>query len=275
MTVEHLFNKYYVYGQTDCGKTRDHNEDHISINRNTALIMVADGMGGHLYGDRASLEAVTLINNLIERYLPPATGKPPRLSWWDRLNRFFFKDSASSPTLDEQLQIVKDILVETNTALYQINVDEEHDEGYGMGTTVVGCRLFEQTAKMLVFHVGDSRLYRLRNNSLSQITKDHSVFQLWLDGGQVGRRPGSNVILQGIGPKGEISPEVQLVDIGPGDSFLLCSDGLNDMVEDEEIQAILQNLTHYNMEEKAQKLISTANLNGGADNISVILLTQV
>ena len=236
--------------------------------------MVADGMGGHLYGDKASHEAINLINRLIEKYLPVVLKKKQHFPLWERILRFFHDDADFTDELDAQMQIVSDILVETNNSIYKLNQDVQLTDGSGMGTTVVGCRFMDKLEKMLVFHVGDSRLYRIRNNRLLQITKDHSVYQLWLDGGQVGKKPGSNIILQGIGPSPEISPEIQIIDIENGDGFLLCSDGLNDMVEDKEIEIIIQDICKANIEEKVQNLIDTANNNGGSDNISVILVCQ-
>lgn len=95
-----------------------------------------------------------------------------------------------------------------------------------------------------------------------------------MDNGQIGNQPNSNVILQGIGPSSFIKPEVQVVDVVEEDSFLLCSDGLTDMVEDQVIEEILKGLCKENIEEKAQQLIDAANNNGGADNISVVLICQ-
>lgn len=274
MSVERVFNKYYVSGKTDAGRCRDHNEDNILINSKAALIMVADGMGGHLYGDRASLEAINYISDLIQTHLPVNRRKKPKPSLWEKFIQLFSRRSNAGYNYAEQQQVISDILIEANSSIYRLNQNEQFEDGYGMGTTIVGCLFLDNHAKMLVFHVGDSRLYRLRNNVLSQITKDHSAYQLWLDGGQVGSKPGSNIILQGIGPASNINPETQVIDVRAGDAFLLCSDGLNDMLEHQAIENIVQNLNKSNIEEKVRQLIIAANENGGTDNVSVILICQ-
>lgn len=274
MATEQIFNNYFVFGKTDCGKSRDHNEDNILINSKSALIMIADGMGGHQFGDKASLEAVTLIDTLIERHLPAPLNQKQHFPLVGKIIDLFLDSSQYNFKLKEYTHIIEDILIETNKVLYQQNQTEQFADGRGMGTTVVGCRMMEHPAKMTVFHVGDSRMYRLRNNRLSQITKDHSAYQFWLDNGQIGKQPNSNVILQGIGPSPAIKPEVQTVNIGKEDSFLLCSDGLSDMVEEQDIEEIMRGLSQTNIEEKVQQLIDAANNNGGADNISVVLICQ-
>lgn len=273
MVVEQVFNKYFVFGQTDCGRSRDHNEDNLLINSNAALIMIADGMGGHKFGDKASLQAITLVNELVEKHLP-AVQKKQRFLDGSKIFGFFSKHNDPAAEFKESMQIIEDILVEANHSLYEDNQSEQFEEGRGMGTTIVGCKMIEDSQQMLVFHVGDSRLYRFRNNRLSQITKDHSAYQFWLDNGQIGKQPNSNVILQGIGPSSYIKPEVQVVDIEAEDGFLLCSDGLTDMLEEPSVEEILTGLSKDTIAEKAQQLIDAANNNGGADNISVVLICQ-
>ena len=272
MPVTQLFGKYYISGKSVTGKCRDHNEDRILINADAALLLVADGMGGHEFGERASLEAIELINRLFEKQLPVIENKAHFRAFWRKLCGFFSKGGLNE--MYNQQQTIREILIETNKMLYAINCQENFPDGTGMGTTLVGCRIFEQAPRMLVFHVGDSRLYRLRNKRLLPVTKDHSLYQLWLDSGQIGKKPGSNVILQGLGPEPDIIPEVQLLKIQPDDAFLLCSDGLNDMLSELRIEEIIQNLDVGNIEEKVDELIAAANDGGGRDNISVILVCQ-
>jgi protein phosphatase len=272
MTVTQLFAKYYISGKSVNGKCRDHNEDQILINCHAALMLVADGMGGHQHGEIASFEAVNLINRLFEKQLPLVESNWDIRVLWRKLLGIFTLGGAND--LAYQRKAIRKILIETNKALYAMNRKEGFLDGTGMGTTLVGCRLFENPPRMLVFHVGDSRLYRLRNKRLLPVTKDHSLYQLWLDSGQIGKKPGSNVILQGLGPDPEIIPEVQLLKVLPGDAFLLCSDGLNDMLSDDRMEEILQNLAAGNIEEKLDDLINAANNSGGLDNISAILVCQ-
>ena len=276
MAIAQVFNRYYVCGKTDCGQCRAHNEDTILINGDGGIVLLADGMGGHQYGDRASAEATQLINQLLERYLPPAPNKPVQTGFWQKIIGLLNRAGSSDPyqALETDGQIIADSLIETNQTIYRYNQDAQMADGNGMGTTLVGCKFSDTSANMHVFHLGDSRLYRWRNQTLTQLTKDHSAYQNWLDNGRIGEAPGSNVIYQGIGPKPEVKPDIQIIAIEANDSFLLCSDGLTDLVEDDLIADILKNLCRENIEEKTQELIDIANQNGGTDNISVILISQ-
>ena len=273
MTVTQLFGKYYISGKSVDGKCRDHNEDRILINCRAGLVLVADGMGGHLHGEKASTEAIALINRLFETQLPLLEKKWHIRFLWRKLLAIFTLGGFGQE-LAYQRQIIRKILIETNKALYAINKKEAFPDGTGMGTTIVGCRFFENPPRILVFHVGDSRLYRLRNKQLLPVTKDHSLYQLWLDSGQIGKKPGSNVILQGLGPDVQIIPEVQLLKVLPGDAFLLCSDGLNDMLSDDRIEDIMQKISASTIDATLEQLIDAANDSGGLDNISAVLICQ-
>lgn len=276
MTAGQIFNRYYVAGNTDCGRRRDHNEDTILINGAEGLALLADGMGGHQYGDKASFEATQLVNQLAGKHLAIDGKQRPEPGFRQRIAVLWRKSEPADQQrlLETHSQLIADILVQTNQAIYALNQEAQMLEGNGMGTTLVGCKLYPALPKMQVFHVGDSRLYRWRDNQLTQITKDHSAYQIWLDNGQVGQAPRSNIILQGIGPNPHVNPSVQILDIAAGDSFLLCSDGLTDMVEDAVIAANLKDVCKDNIEQKARQLIELANANGGSDNISVILICQ-
>lgn len=276
MTLARIFNRYYVAGKTDCGRRRDHNEDTILINHAEGLILLADGMGGHQYGDRASFEATQLVNQLAAKHLSADCKPRNQPSLWGKMAALWRKSEQADRQglLETHSQIIADILIQTNQAIYNLNQAAQMLDGNGMGTTLVGCRFCSAQPKMHVFHVGDSRLYRWRDNLLTQITKDHSAYQIWLDNGQIGQPPRSNIILQGIGPNPHVNPAVQILDIAAGDSFLLCSDGLTDMVDDSRIAATLNGVCQGNIEQKTQLLIDLANQNGGSDNISVILICQ-
>lgn len=276
MSTELVFNKYYVSGKTDCGIARPHNEDSILVNSDAGIILLADGMGGHRFGDRASAESVKLIDTLIQNYLPIRQSNPHFSDIWRQILHLFnlINNAPVEQELENHNQIISDILIETNKAIYLLNQQDQIIDGSGMGTTIVGCKLRNDVAKMHIFHVGDSRLYRFRNNRLEQLTKDHSLYQEWLDNGQIGEKPRSNLIYQGIGPKPTIDPSLQIIDIEPQDCFLLCSDGLTDLVEDDLIAEIIKNSSKNNIEIKIQTLINNANINGGLDNISVIMICQ-
>ncbi|NJA04574.1 serine/threonine-protein phosphatase [Methylococcaceae bacterium WWC4] len=271
MTVTRLLESYYAYGLSDPGLARAANEDAISINAAAGLCLLADGMGGHGQGDVASRQVVASVNDLIGRYLP-AAAEPFAPSWFERW--FKRRDGADRDSLERQLDLLADIIREANRTLYRDNQARGAAEGCGIGTTLVGCRLARGSAKMQVFHVGDSRLYRLRGNALQALTKDHSLYRQWQDTGRTGEAPPANRLYQAIGPKPAIVPDVQLVEFAAGDSVLLCSDGLTGMLEDGEIADLLGGLTPDNLPAKAGALIDAANANGGTDNISVILLCQ-
>ena len=127
---------------------------------------------------------------------------------------------------------------------------------------------------MLVFHIGDSRVYRYRNQKLEQLTKDHSAVQQWHDNGCMGEKPKSNVIIQAVGPYAEVIPEIQAVPIKKNDAFLLCSDGLTDMVDDSEIEKILHDMSVDQIENISQKLLQFTLEQGGKDNVSIMLMMQ-
>lgn len=277
MAKETLFNNYYVMGQTDVGRRRTHNEDNILINVPEGLLLIADGMGGHDAGEEASLAAITVINQLFPQYLPCETlTDNNQITSWQRLQTYFnFNKTDQASSNNDYQQVVSDILMEANKHIFQLNEQRNAPAGTGMGTTLVGCCVLPKTQQLLVFHVGDSRLYRFNAaHQLEQITKDHSMLQLWHDNGCIGVAPKSNVVLQAIGPYATIQPSVQIVNINANQDayFLLCSDGLSDMLDQSDLTEILSELDHQPLEDVVQNLIDSANAKGGQDNISVIIL---
>ncbi len=280
MTKEIMFNNYHVYGQTETGLVREHNEDNILINTTMGLLLVADGIGGHDAGEVASLEAITLIDKLFCQYLAPqqSQAKPSQTTLWQKLLTYLgFARHEQISNNEAPLQITEDILIEANKHIFQLNQTRKAAEGTGMGTTIVGVLLIAATRQLLVFHIGDSRLYRFtKQHQLEQITKDHSVLQMWTDNGATGTPPNSNIILQAIGPYPSIQPSIQLIDIDEQDlCFLLCSDGLSDMLDAKELSETLAELENHSIETVVQKLIDRANQQGGKDNISAMLLQIV
>lgn len=273
MILNSIFDHYVVCGKSDVGLQRKHNEDNILIDSHIGLLVVADGMGGHEFGERASLEAINTLRDLLSQKWP-MVNKPVKrkLSWSTLVSAV--KKQANPSSEAAYLELMAEILNETHQHIIGLNQSLGLPQHQAMGTTLVGCILLHNQAKMLIFHVGDSRLYRFRQNQLTVLTKDHSAYQLWLDMGQKGKQPGTNIILQGLGTQAEILPDIKWVDIQVEDCFLLCSDGLNDMLTDKDIAHILQNTNKDNIASKAQQLIDTVNQNGGADNVSVILLGQ-
>lgn len=271
MPAARIFNRYFVYGASDPGRVRAANEDAMLLNAATGLCLLADGMGGHGRGDIASQRTVAEVDRLIARHLPVAPVSNG--STW--LGRWLKRPSRADNTLPAtQLEVLADIVREANRALYLSNRENGAVDGIGSGTTLVGCRFQPGIAQLQIFHVGDSRLYRWRGNALQLLTADHSLYRQWRDGGQIGEQPAANQLYQAIGPNPAIEPETQLVEIAPGDGFLMCSDGLTGMLGDAEIAALLSGLAPDNLEAKTRALVAAANAAGGKDNITVVLICQ-
>lgn len=238
---------------TDAGKIRSHNEDNISTDSEAGFVILADGMGGYNAGEVASGIAVTMLADGLKTALH--AGLPEQ-----------------GPGL-----LVRSEIEKTNAAIYQ--TAQSQPQFSGMGTTLV-CALFLDN-RVTVAHVGDSRLYRYRQKGteptqLEQITRDHSLLQEQIDSGMISREDArlsnnKNLVTRALGVDPTVDVEVQEHEALPGDIYLLCSDGLNDMVNDEEIQLALSTLG-TNLELAAQQLVQMANDNGGRDNVSVILV---
>jgi protein phosphatase len=243
---------------TDPGKIRSHNEDSIATDGEAGFVILADGMGGYNAGEVASGIAVTMLAGGLKTAL-----------------------HAGLPEQDPGL-LVKSEVEKTNGAIYQ--TAQSQPQFSGMGTTLV-CALFHDN-RISVAHVGDSRLYRYRQQGsepketvpvqLVQITRDHSWLQEQIDSGMISREEArlsanKNLVTRALGIDPTVQVETQEHVTLPGDIYLLCSDGLNDMVSDEEIQLTLSVLGS-NLELAAQQLVHIANDNGGRDNISVILV---
>lgn len=242
-----------IVSLTDPGKVRSHNEDNITTDNEFGFVILADGMGGYNAGEVASGIAVTMLANGLKTAL-----------------------SVRLPEQDPDL-LVKSEIEKTNGAIYQ--TAQSQPQFSGMGTTLV-CAVFHDNC-IIVAHVGDSRLYRYRQKGtgqaqFEQITRDHSLLQEQIDSGMISREDArlssnKNLVTRALGVDRMVDVEVQEHEAMPGDVYLLCSDGLNDMVGDEEIQLTLRALG-TNLELAAQQLVQMANDNGGRDNVSVILV---
>mgnify|MGYP001442350869 CR=1 FL=1 len=242
--------------RTDPGMVRSHNEDAVFGDAARGLVILADGMGGYNAGEVASGMATTLLSNdllpLIETCEPqsidPASGR-----------RVAHKHIAEEVAL-------------TNDSIYR--AAQSQPQYAGMGTTLVMAWFFDNLA--CVAHIGDSRLYRVRDGEFQQLTRDHSLLQEQIDSGMITAEEArfsqnKNLVTRALGVDPEVEVEIHDYDVLPGDIYLLCSDGLNDMVEDEEIGATVQML-QANLELAGDQLIQMANDNGGRDNVSVILV---
>jgi protein phosphatase len=235
--------EYFVTGgMSDIGQVREVNQDYCGDfddpDRNRRMLMVADGMGGHLGGEVASRMAVETAAEVFR-----AGGEDPA----------------------ELLRVALE------TANHRVhNAARQDMDLSGMGTTGV-CLLFQGGSSAWVAHVGDSRAYRLRGGEFEQITEDHSVVGALIRMGHIteeeGRiHPQRNEILRAIGTNEDVEVQVTRLDLEPGDRYLLCSDGLSGLVSDAEIAEVLG---RHEPQDAARTLVQMANLEGGNDNITV------
>ena len=243
--------KLAVYGLSDVGLSREHNEDSISWDIELGLIMLADGMGGHNAGEIASELAVTAIRDALLDVLTP-----------EMLDTNLIK-------CDEAL---REAVVYANEEIHE--QANRRIECAGMGTTVV-ITLFHDD-KVTYAHVGDSRIYRFRHGETKQLTQDHSLVQEMIDNGYLSQEEAMisssrNLITRalGIAPDVEVDVKTEVLDVD--DIYLLCSDGLSDLLSEQDMARILTE-HRDNLGEAAQKLVDLANERGGTDNISVILV---
>ncbi len=235
-----------AYAATDVGRIREVNQDYIfcsmePVGKLPNLFLVADGMGGHKAGDLASRYTVETLTDSI-------------------------KKSAS----DNPITIINDAIIEANTKLLEKAAESE--QYTGMGTTLVVCTIIGES--MYVANVGDSRLY-LYDGRLSQITRDHSLVAEMVALGKLGRDEArrhekKNVITRAIGGAKEIMADFFEAELTAGNRIIMCSDGLSNMVEDEEIERVLA--SDIPIEDKTKQLLGRANENGGKDNIAVVII---
>lgn len=241
---------YKFCTRTDPGISRDNNEDAVLFDDTNGVGVLADGMGGYNAGEVASVMATQYINSEMARWLTEAGAL------------------AGSKDIRRALEICVDnanlaiFTAATNNALYA-----------GMGTTlVVGVFRGEN---LLVGHIGDSRCYRMRKTEFVQITKDHSLLQEQMDAGlitpeQAATSVNKNLVTRALGVDDSVMLEINEHQVEPGDLYLMCSDGLTDMVRDADIAEILE--LPIPLDQRAKGLIDAANARGGRDNISVLLV---
>jgi len=239
--------------RTDVGLMRVHNEDALAVCPESAMTILADGMGGYNAGEVASDIAISVIRDYVN----------------ERLHSFL---SLLIPHRANELQdiVYGAIELANNTIL---NTSFKEPQYLGMGTTLVMSLCYGDI--LVVAHVGDSRAYRLRSGELTQITRDHSVVQEQVDAGMISAESAQysdikNLVTRAVGVGFPVEAEVNLHQIAVGDIYMLCSDGLSDMLNSQKIQEILQK-DNVTLSEMCIELIEQANNQGGRDNISVIL----
>jgi serine/threonine protein phosphatase PrpC len=251
-----LSNALEIVVRTDPGMVRGHNEDAVFANPNLGFAILADGMGGYNAGEVASgMATMLLAAELEEAFLARQPSDIDRESGLSFAHCCLF-----------------DKVTMANAAIF--NAAQSRPQYSGMGTTLVTAVFYDN--QLTVAHIGDSRLYRLRGSSFGAITRDHSLLQEQIDSGIISPdearfSQNKNLVLRALGVEPGVEVEIHDYPVQSGDIYLLCSDGLNDMVEDDEIQLTLQMLA-ANLDLAATQLIQMANDNGGADNVSVILV---
>jgi serine/threonine protein phosphatase PrpC len=241
-------------GDTNVGMKRDHNEDAFYLPVNERLAIVADGMGGHASGEVASRMAIDAIVGYFRD-----TETEQELTWPFKVDRGHGHD-------------INRLACAIKLANQQIFEEAERkSDCHGMGTTVVSALFLDDV--LIVGHVGDSRLYRIRDGGIEQLTEDHSLLNDYvrmkrLSESEIASFPHKNVIVRALGMKSSI--EVDLLTEHPrlGDLYVLCSDGLSGMVSDADIAALATE--EGDLDKLCDRLIASANANGGIDNITVV-----
>lgn len=243
-------------GETNVGMKRGHNEDNFGLADKLGLYVVADGMGGHASGEVASKMAVDVMADFFE-----ATAADPDRTWPFKMDR--------SRGYEENRLV-------TSVKLANLRIFESAQRDprqRGMGTTLVS--LFAVEDGVYVAHVGDSRVYRVRDGQLEQLTEDHSLLNDYikmkkLTPEEIANFPHKNVIVRALGMKDSVKVDTRFESCRANDTYLLCSDGLSRMATDAEIAEIMQN--EPNLQVAVQRLIDLANARGGKDNVTVILV---
>ena len=252
----HLKGKLTCVGVSDAGRIREHNEDTIGTDQDIGLVVLADGMGGYKAGEVASGIAVRTVMTLLK----------------DAVEREDLTLRDPSSGLSRPGILLRDAITRANKVIYQTARTQTNCDG--MGTTVVAGLFFDD--KLTIAHVGDSRLYRLRGSEFSQVTQDHSLLQELVARGfytpeEAQRAAAKNYVTRALGVESTVEVDVTEIPVEKGDMFLLCSDGLSDMVDDDDIKLTISTFG-ANLPTLARQLVLLGNDNGGRDNISVVLV---
>lgn len=241
--------------KTDTGRVRLQNEDYVTISPEHGLAILADGMGGYSAGEVASRIAADVVKSMLERAFTGTRLEDSEL----------FPVQPIARLLDEAIHAANAAVLEA------ARVEPKYT---GMGTTIVAAVIREGI--ITIAHVGDSRAYRYRSGKLVQLTRDHSLLQEQIDAGLIAPEwaqfaQHKNLVTRAVGVDAEMEVEVHDYDAQPDDVYLLCSDGLSDMLLRDEIEEMLSSRAD-NLDDQCEALIERANDNGGHDNISVILI---
>ena len=239
------------------GMVRSHNEDSVYVDGAAGIAVLADGMGGYNAGEVASGIAVTVVSN----------GMLPELKSGRELSKIDVQSGLTHAALLLQQQIAA-----ANKGIYE--AAQARPECAGMGTTIVAAVFFAN--RVSIGHIGDSRCYRLRGEKFEQLTHDHSLLQEQIDSGQITPEQAKyslnkNLVTRALGIEAIVPADIAEYRVEANDVYLLCSDGLTDMVDPEVVHSIVDD-KRPDLAEAAAELIELANQNGGRDNISVVLV---
>ena len=248
-----------IVGHSDPGMVRSHNEDSIANDARNGLAILADGMGGYNAGEVASGMATTVLMTELQSAI--AQRAP-----------FEYDADSGAEFRTHAARMLRDQIAKANHSIF--SAAQSQPQYSGMGTTLVVAIFYDN--KVSVAHIGDSRLYRQRGSEFVQVTRDHSLLQEQIDSGmltaeEAKHSQNKNLVTRALGIDPSVEAEIHDYETRPDDIYLLCSDGLSDMVEDEEIGLTLETLGG-NLNLAAQQLVQMANDNGGRDNVSVLLV---
>jgi protein phosphatase len=245
--------RYFEFTHT--GQVREHNEDAMFADMDVGLILLADGMGGYNAGEVAAALAIKTVTDMVRAGV-------------ERETRTSVDESSG---LLRQSIVLRNAVIRANKIIWQ--TAQTQPQCRGMGTTIAAVLFHDNRAS--IAHVGDSRVYRLRKNRFEQLTLDHSLMQELVDRGffsqeEALRSANRNYVTRALGVEPTVEVDVQEESVKPEDIYLLCSDGLSDMVDEEDIHLTISTFS-ANLKTGGEQLIQLANANGGRDNISVCL----
>lgn len=249
MVAHLMLYKISAIGGSDIGRVRQNNEDIWAQLPEIGFFILADGMGGHQAGEVAAREAVSSLCRVIKKKL----------------------SAEEALSLSDTKELMRRAIRNVNSTIHKMS--KMSADLRGMGTTLC-CLLFHRDG-LIIAHVGDSRIYQFRNQKLRQLTKDHSLLRELVEQGHIDEQQADdflykNIITKAIGTESKVEPSVEQQSISNNDIYMMCSDGLSDLLTHREIEEILN--SHAAIDDAAQTFISEANKKGGSDNITVVIV---
>ena len=248
-----------AFGMSDVGRKREKNEDSILVDNDLSLFMVADGMGGHLGGEYASRITVQTVQEVFRKLEE------------DPETTLVADEEGAATNIGERLKYAVRV-----ASMRVFDEASRNEKLSGMGTTAVGIAVGDGQA--YIANVGDSRAYLVRGKEIAQLTEDHSLVSEQIKAGFITEEGArhhrlKNIITRSVGFQRDVDADILVRDLEPGDLFLLCSDGLSNLVEDTKMLKIV--LKNKDLNKSCQKLVEEANDKGGDDNISVVMVRVI